>query len=137
MKLKEDNDILKILQEELVQQFEDGRNEIRQEAREKIEKIQQENKRTFNRKRRKSEDYRVGDIIAIQRTQYGRAKLEPRFMGPYEIITVNGNDRYTVRKLSGEGPMHTTTSSDMMKRWRQDDGTSSSGSDEEQDGRVG
>ncbi|GFX23004.1 transposon Tf2-6 polyprotein [Trichonephila clavipes] len=57
------------------------------------------NKKTYNKKRKKAPGYQVGDLVAVQRTQFGGGlKLRPKFFGPYQITEVKPRDRYTVEK---------------------------------------
>ncbi|GFU94247.1 hypothetical protein TNCV_3306741 [Trichonephila clavipes] len=57
------------------------------------------NKKTYNKKRKKAPEYQVGDLIAVQRTQFGEGlKLRPKFFGPYQITEVKPRNRYTVEK---------------------------------------
>ncbi|GFY59536.1 hypothetical protein TNIN_300641 [Trichonephila inaurata madagascariensis] len=43
--------------------------------------------------------YKEGDLVAIQRTQFGTGLiLRPKFLGPYKITKVNSRDRYEVEK---------------------------------------
>lgn len=143
MRTKEDQELVRCLREEMVQEFESKRNEIREAAKQQIQKVQIENRRTYNKKRKEASTYKVGDIVAIQRTQFGSHKLDPKFLGPYEVVEVRPKDRYAVQKLHGEGPYLTTTSCDMMKRYccdDDDDDDDELGSPEAceiQEGRVG
>ncbi|GFU93008.1 tigger transposable element-derived protein 6 [Trichonephila clavipes] len=58
------------------------------------------NKKTYNKKRKKAPEYQVGDLVAVQRTQFGGGlKLRPKLFGPYQITEVKPRDRYTVEKL--------------------------------------
>ena len=67
----------------------------------------------YNKKRKSSPVYDIGDIVAIQRTQFGTG-----FFGPYKIINVKGHDRYDVQKLGHhDGPNLTSSASDYMKPW--------------------
>ncbi|GFV97049.1 uncharacterized protein TNCV_3526351 [Trichonephila clavipes] len=63
--------------------------------------------------------YKEGDLVAIQRTQFGAGlKLRPKFLGPYKVTKVNSKDRYEVEKVSQhDGPNSTTTSADLMKHF--------------------
>ena len=117
MRNKEDIKLRDLLVEEMMEEFQEQRDHMRQEAKKNIEKIQEENRRTYNRKRKKPPDYEVGDLVAIQRTQFGSGlKLRQKFFGPYRITKVNGRDRYEVEKVGKHlGPNVTTTSADMMK----------------------
>ncbi|GFX09018.1 uncharacterized protein TNCV_4165971 [Trichonephila clavipes] len=75
------------------------------------------NKKTYNKKRKKAPEYQVGDLVAVQRTQFGGGlKLRPKFFGPYQITEVKPRDRYTVEKVRDHaGPNVTATSVDLMK----------------------
>ncbi|XP_041979296.1 uncharacterized protein K02A2.6-like [Aricia agestis] len=120
LKLKEDLNILELLQEENIEQFNESREELRRNAKEQILKIQEENKKSFNKNRKPSKRYVLGDIVAIKRTQYGSGlKLKPKYLGPYKIIKIKRNDRYDVEKIykNQEGPIVTSSSSDQMKSW--------------------
>ncbi|GFV49636.1 transposon Tf2-9 polyprotein [Trichonephila clavipes] len=84
-----------------------------------IENLQSENRKTYNRRRKKASLYKEGDLVAIQRTQFGAGlKLRPKFLGPYKVTKVNPKDRYEVEKVGQhEGPNSTTTSADLMKHF--------------------
>ncbi|GFU04574.1 hypothetical protein TNCV_4342721 [Trichonephila clavipes] len=57
------------------------------------------NKKTYNKKRKKAPEYQVGDLVAVQHTQFGGGlKLRPEFFRPYQIMEVKPRDRYTVEK---------------------------------------
>ncbi|KAL0861593.1 hypothetical protein ABMA27_009092 [Loxostege sticticalis] len=120
LKLKEDLCILQFLKEQSRREFIDGREELRREAKAQILRVQEENIKTYNKKRKEGEKYKKGDLVAIQRTQFGNAlKLKPKFFGPYQITRELGKDRYEVQKVDRgkEGPIKTMSSSDYMKRW--------------------
>ncbi|GFX57092.1 transposon Tf2-9 polyprotein [Trichonephila clavipes] len=116
---KQDLEILKLLEEEIVETFTENREKIREEAKRNILKMQEENCRNFNKKRKKAYQYEIGDIVAIQRTQFGTGlKLRPKFFGPYEVIKVKPKDRYDVGKIGlHERPNTTSTAADHMKMW--------------------
>lgn len=134
MKRKEDIEMVKLLEENFAIQFKEKRNELRDAAKEQIMKIQNENKRTFNRRRKTPNRFNVGQLIAIKRTQFVNGnKLAAKFLGPYRVTKVKRNDRYDVIKEGNhEGPKITSTGVENMKRWCHN----SSESDEENDGRV-
>lgn len=97
MKNKEDRRIIEILEEEYEKSFMKNREELREEAKQNILKIQEENKKTYNRKRKESRKYKEGQLVAIQRTQFGTGlKLRPKYFGPYKIAEVKPKDRYDV-----------------------------------------
>ncbi|GFT71760.1 hypothetical protein TNCV_3199961 [Trichonephila clavipes] len=84
MRTKQDLEILKLLEEEIGEIFTENREKIREEAKRNILKMQEENCRNFNKKRKKAFQYEIGDIVAIQRTQFGTGlKLRRKFFDPY------------------------------------------------------
>ncbi|GFY13655.1 transposon Tf2-11 polyprotein [Trichonephila clavipes] len=119
MRTKQDLEILQLLEEEIVETFTENREKFGEEAKRNIPKMQEENCRNFNKKRKKAYQYEIGYIVAIQRTQFGTGlKLRPKFFGPYEVIKVKPKDRYDVRKIGlHEGPNTTSTAADHMKMW--------------------
>lgn len=124
MRLKEDAEILSLIDQENRDNFINNREDLRLKAKEQIMKIQEENRKTFNRKRKDSHKYCPGDIVAIKRTQFGVGmKLKPKYLGPYRVTKDKGCDRYDVEKvdLSKEGPKKTSSAADYMKRWPKDD----------------
>ncbi|GFS93245.1 hypothetical protein TNCV_2125281 [Trichonephila clavipes] len=54
--------------EEMVEELQEQRNQLRQDTKRNIQKIQAENKRTYDRKRKRAPRYQKGDLVAIQRT---------------------------------------------------------------------
>jgi hypothetical protein len=90
--VSEDN--IKNSEREVVTVIEE-RGELRKEAKQQIKKIQEENIKNYNRKRKMAREYKPGDQVAIKRTQFKTtAKILPIYLGPYEIIKKIGNDRY-------------------------------------------
>ncbi|EDW52715.1 GM19331 [Drosophila sechellia] len=65
-------------------------------------------------KRKPAVEYKVGDIVAIRRTQFvAGKKLAGEYKGPYEVSRLKRNGRYDVRKATNfEGPSNTFTSCD-------------------------
>ncbi|EZA60793.1 hypothetical protein X777_13727, partial [Ooceraea biroi] len=118
-RLRDRSNIREWLEKEWVTSFQDERDELRAQASESISRIQHENKRVFDRKRRKAMVYREGDLVVIKRTQQGPGlKTSHKYLGPYEVSRVLRNQRYLVQKVNeGEGPQRTSTSADFMKLW--------------------
>lgn len=117
---KEDLEIRELIQQEFTNNFCDNREQIRLDVRQQIEKIQAENKITFNKKRKIPQEYAIGDIVAIKRTQFVTGnKLASLFLGPYEVTSKGRGNRYSVKKCSpsSEGPNITRTSCEFMKPW--------------------
>lgn len=120
MKCKDDLELAQIVQEEMQQQFLEERNTLRERAQSNIQKMQEENRKGYNLRRRSETDYTVGSIVAIPVTQFVvGGKVKPRYYGPYEVVKKLPNNRYEVRKLNqdSEGPRNTTTSGDVLKMW--------------------
>jgi transposase InsO family protein len=116
MKLQDYENLTELIKEELEILFAENRCEMRSEARKQLLKISEENRRTYNKKRKPAHVYNLGDIVAIKKTQYGGSKISRSFFGPYKITKVNGKDRYDVVKIgSHPGPTTTSTSADNMK----------------------
>ncbi|GBN24637.1 Transposon Ty3-G Gag-Pol polyprotein [Araneus ventricosus] len=99
--------------------FEAQREELRKHAKQQIFKIQEENRKTYNLRRREPKPYRVGDLVAIKRTQFGpHLKLKPKYFGPYSIMRAKGGNTYDVIKEGNhEGPNFTTTCAEYLKPW--------------------
>lgn len=127
-----DANLAKLLEDEVFDRFHIERQEMRDEARQNIEKLQQENIRTYDKNRKEARKYALGELIAMQRTQFlPGSKLMPKFLGPYEVTKVKRNDRYEVRKVGvHEGPNVSSTASDLMKPWSVCEDELSSGTDD-------
>ncbi|GFX29131.1 hypothetical protein TNCV_3216661 [Trichonephila clavipes] len=119
MKNPEDVMIRNLLEEESQEQLFQHRDNLRREAKQNILKIQEENRRTYNRKRKEAHLYKKGDLVAIMRTQFGnKLKLRIKYFGPYQVTKVKPHDRYDVAKIGDhEGPNVTSASADQMKPW--------------------
>lgn len=74
MHIKEDLKIRELTESEWIQMFEEERDEIRQSAKEKISKVQADNCKSYNKRRKKAIEYRVGDFVTIKRTQLDRGR---------------------------------------------------------------
>ncbi|GFS49854.1 enzymatic polyprotein, partial [Trichonephila inaurata madagascariensis] len=99
MRNKEDIRIRDLLLEEMAEELQEQREFLRNDAKKNIETIQSENRKTYNKRRKIAPMYKEGDLVAIQRTQFGTGlKLRPKFLGPYKITKVNSRDRYEVEK---------------------------------------
>lgn len=86
------------LQNDVVDEFCGQRNVLRADAKRQILKVQSENKVTFNKRRKVAYQYKLDDLVAIKRTQFGPGlKLRGKFLGPYRITLVKGMERYDHR----------------------------------------
>ncbi|GFX55584.1 tigger transposable element-derived protein 6 [Trichonephila clavipes] len=73
------------------------------------------NKKTYNKKRKKAPGYQVGDLVAVQRTQFGGGlKLRPKFFGPYQITDTAQSTFVTPRCLDSSH----INSRDCRSLWR-------------------
>lgn len=120
-KMRQVEDILlaEWLQDDVIDEFCNQREILRADAKRQILKVQSENKKNFNQRRKTPHTYNVDDIIAIKRTQFGPGlKLRGKFLGPYRVTSVNGMERYDVVKVGDhEGPNKTSTCAEFMKPW--------------------
>jgi len=119
VRVRDDSQIRELLEMEWVNNFQNDRNDLREQARECIAKIQRENRLTFKKKRKPATKYRENDLVAIKRTQLGPdLKLANKYLGPYTVTRVLRNDWYLVQKIGEhERPIKTSTSADYMKPW--------------------
>lgn len=107
-----------VIEEELLVDFIEDREKIRDEARNKIDDVQRENQKGFNKNRKRATIYKVGDLVAIKNTQFSKGKLYAPYFGPYKVIESLGKDRYNVKKMEEHnGPIITSSVVDFMKKW--------------------
>ncbi|GFX05020.1 transposon Tf2-9 polyprotein [Trichonephila clavipes] len=117
---KQDLEILKILE-----RGNRGRysriivKKIREEVRRSILKMQEENCRNFNNKRKKAYLYETEISSPSHEHSFGTdLKLWAKFFGLYEVVKVKPKDQYDVRKIGqNEGPNTTSTAADHIKMW--------------------
>jgi len=51
-------------------------------------------------KRKQERVYKLNDLVAIKRTQYGVGlKLKGKFLGPYKFVAVKDHGRYEVERM--------------------------------------
>lgn len=122
MRLKDDLRVRELIDSEMLEAVQSERDELRLQANANIQKIQQENHKNFNKRRKEPRKYNEDDLVAIRRTQSGPGlKFSPKYLGPYTVTRVLRGDRYSVRKVGNhEGPLRTSTSVDYMKPWVDD-----------------
>jgi len=120
MRLKDKEKIQELIESEWIAAFQKNRNKFREDAKKNIRKIQCENTKNFN-KRRKEAHFSEDDLIAIKQTQTSPgSKFALKFLGSYRISKVLRNDRYLVTKVGDYvGPQQTSTSADrgFIKPW--------------------
>ena len=111
--------VKEIIDEECLAQFQNDRDALRRQAKEQINRVQEENRRSYNLRRRPPNKYQLHELVAIKRTQSGPGlKLKSKYLGPYRITKVKPSDTYDVeREGFGEGPSTTSTCAEYMKPW--------------------
>lgn len=114
--------IKKAIKLEHVRCHEEQLEEIRQMAKKQILKVQAQQKQGFDKSRKKSQVYSIGDLVAIKRTQFlPTSKLCKRYLGPYRIVGREGNERHKVIKVGAhEVPNKTYSVPKYMKPWHPD-----------------
>lgn len=119
MRNKEDILIKEMLEKESIETFNRNRDELRDNCKRQILKVQEENRKQYNLRRRKPCAYKVGELVAIKRTQFGAGlKLWKKYLGPYEVIKIKPNERYDLVKVGNtEGPSRTSSCAEYMKPW--------------------
>jgi len=134
MQNKSNARLLKLLENEMLEEFDKERQILRQAVKGQILKAEDVFKKQYDKKLKEEVVYKEGDLVAVKRTQFvAGKKLTSAFLGPFEVI------RYVVRKaVKGEGPTNKThTSADKMKLWKyaqnNEDDLSSGTDDDEQD----
>ncbi|KAH8246465.1 hypothetical protein KR038_004491, partial [Drosophila bunnanda] len=87
MRLTDCSELKDLMQEFAVKELDEEREKYSQTAREiATTQLQEENKKAFDLKRKQKRVYKVKDVVAIKRTQYGVGlKLKGKFVGPYKI----------------------------------------------------
>ncbi|GFW63618.1 transposon Tf2-6 polyprotein [Trichonephila clavipes] len=99
MRNKEDLKIRDLLMQVLEEQYLDQRESMRQDAKRNILKIQAENKKTYNKKRKKAPEYQAGDLVAVQHTQFGGGlNLDPNFLDHIKLLKANLETDIQLRK---------------------------------------
>ncbi|KYQ53535.1 hypothetical protein ALC60_00061, partial [Trachymyrmex zeteki] len=121
VKLRDETDfqLREMVEQEIQSQFEIERNELRNRAKKQILKVQSENCKTYNLRRKPASKYNIDDLVAIKRTQLGSGrKLRAKYLSPYRIQKIKPNDTYDVIKVGEhEGPIHTSTCAEYIKPW--------------------
>ncbi|GFX08584.1 uncharacterized protein TNCV_4170831 [Trichonephila clavipes] len=112
MRNKEDILIKDLLLEEMAKELLKQREFLRNDAKKNIETLHSENRKTYNRRRKKASLYKEGDLVAIQRTRFGAGlKLRSKFLVPYKVCRRGS----LVVKVSYRGRLVTSSSPDPLK----------------------
>lgn len=82
----------------------DSVEKVREEVSATIEDQQDKMKTRYDKKRAKSNSYKIGDLVMAQKnnkTPGESNKLVPAFSGPYRVTAVLGHDRYEISSVDG------------------------------------
>ena len=107
---------------EILKEQENARMKDLEIMHKEVKKNIQENRKIYNKKWKWPHVYRKGNLVEIQRTQFGSGfKLRSKFHGQYKVTKVKFHARYNVKKVGNhEDPINTNTSPDYMKVWAKD-----------------
>lgn len=98
-------------------------NELRHEAKNRIDKDQQEQKKIFDARRFKPPSYQVGDVVMVTSNAPATGesrKLAAKAKGPFKVTAKLPNDRYEVQDLRDlkKAPNHrSVVAVDSMQKW--------------------
>lgn len=82
MKHKANTELLSIIEQEVVQMYDEQRDQLRVEAKENILRKQEENRRTYNKTCKPARQYQKGDLVVIKRTQFEPGhKVSKKYVG--------------------------------------------------------
>ena len=138
MRTELDVNINKMVANEMAEIFLSQRDELRAQAKKQIFNAQKAYKQQYDKHRKNATTYKVGDLVAIKRTQFvSGKKLANGYLGPYKVTKCKRNDRYEVKKAANfEGPINTSTSCDFMKPWKSEEDDQSGSDNDESNGRM-
>ncbi|KAJ8674148.1 hypothetical protein QAD02_005410 [Eretmocerus hayati] len=86
MRTEQDLHLFKVIDEEIATDHNQMRGEIRDDARQRIPRVQEDDGENHNKHRKQAIQYTRGDIVAIRRTQQGLGlKLAVNFLRPYRV----------------------------------------------------
>ncbi|KAK9717171.1 hypothetical protein QE152_g24327 [Popillia japonica] len=115
-----------------------ARGNLRECAKLKNKKTQDENERNYNKKRKPHKRLNEGDIVMIKRTSPENdvnPKMSAKFVGPYQITKVLDNDRYCVADLPehqvSQKPFTAVLAPERIKLWKRFEVDDEVGSEED------
>ena len=106
MRIKDDPEIWEMIETEWITTFQEDRDKLREHARTNILKIQQENAKNYNKKRKEAHRYKGDDLVAVKSTQ----------IGPGMKCCAMTNILYE-EWVMAKGRSRTPTSGDNLKPW--------------------
>ena len=76
--------------------------QVRDAAVTNMEKDANYNKTRFDATKNRIVPFSAGDFVLLQNEERNQTKLDPKYRGPFKIIEVLDNDRYTLRALNSK-----------------------------------
>lgn len=100
-------------------------DKLRQGVSSNIEKQQTKMKLRYDKNRIPAATYNIGDLVKISRNNFANcgqsSKLLSKFIGPYKITEILGNDRYRIADVPGFNkrgkPYKTVIAADRIRPW--------------------
>lgn len=100
MKVKNNVKITDLSNAEAQSDFINNREQLKKDAKKQISKIQNENRKTQNLRRRKSNNCKHNNIVAIKHMQQGPGlKLKLKYLGPYKVLKAKIKEIQDVKKV--------------------------------------
>lgn len=96
---------------------------LREKASKQIQKLQNVNKRIYDRKHKAAKEYQISDKVMIRKDNSPGVSQQmiPKFKGPYQVDRVLRNDRYVIKDIEGfqlsQTPYHGTWEASNMRPW--------------------
>lgn len=84
-------------------------------AKQRLDQVAEMCKKRFDSTRRDNIEYNIGDLVYVNQDHRRHDKLSPKFKGPYEIINILDNDRYS---LKGKGNLRDIIiAKEKLRKW--------------------
>lgn len=81
MRYKRDQEIITHIEQEMIQEFQENRDKLRVMAKQNLLKMQEDNKKTYNRKCLIVSKYKRSDLVFTERIQFGpKLKLKQKYL---------------------------------------------------------
>ena len=119
MRLTNIGKTLDLINDEIQSKFNDARNELHDEEKQEILKVDDENRKTKILRRKRASQYKINDLVVIKRTHFGPGlKFNQKYLEPYKIIKVKPNNTYDVENCAFfNEPLKIFTCAESIKLW--------------------
>lgn len=82
MRYKRDQEIITLIEQEMIQEFQESRDKLKVMPKQNLLKMQEDNKKTYNRKCLIARKYKRSDLVFNERIQFGpKLKLKQKYLG--------------------------------------------------------